>query len=133
MGRRLDEVGKLTKKYHQQVASAAAGWKELVTEHADLELQKAEAESLHQALNLSWKMVAAAKGVVEKQRIRLNAAGATMAELKKRCDKASASPASCCMKLPQVQKNLEKSLEKVNDSSACTVSMMKKRVAVTTE
>lgn len=63
--------------------------------HAKFDMHMAKPDALDEALKVSRKEVVAIKGVVEKQRARLDAVGARMAELKNRRDEASASTATC--------------------------------------
>lgn len=53
--------------------------------------------------------------------------------MKSRRDEESASNATCCKELLQVQMNLATALEEVKASSACTIVIRKERDAVATE
>lgn len=64
VGRRCNEVVEFTKQLYEQVASAAAGLKELLAVHAKLESHKANADSLDEALKVSQKVAATIRGVV---------------------------------------------------------------------
>lgn len=90
-----DEIAELTNYLRQRVASAAVESKELAAVHAELDLDKEKVYSLNGALKVSRKEIAAIKGVVEKQRVRLNAAGTRPAELKIRRNEASALTVTC--------------------------------------
>lgn len=87
MGYRRDEVDGLTIRLRQQVSSAAAGSKELVAVNAGLESHKANFDSLNEVLKVIRKAIATLKGVVEKQRARLETIRARMAESKNCGDK----------------------------------------------
>lgn len=66
MVRRQDGAGRMTRKLRQQVASTAAGPKELAVVYALLESDKAKADSLDEALKVNWKGAAVIKSLVEK-------------------------------------------------------------------
>lgn len=66
-GRTRDEVSELTESFCQQVVSAAAGSKVLPAVHAKLETHKGSADFLDEVLKVSWKDVAAGRGIVQKK------------------------------------------------------------------
>lgn len=101
--------------------------------HAILESHKTNTDSLDEALNVSWKEVAATKGILEDQRARLDAVGAEMAALKNFQGKSSASTATFREKQIQVERNLATALEMKKASSAHSVAMPKERETGTTK
>lgn len=80
------------------------GLKKLTAVRAELESHMAKADYLDDAFKVSWKEGAEIKVVVEKQRVRLDTAGARMVVLRHHRNEASALTASCCKKQPQVEK-----------------------------
>lgn len=115
----------MTKRLNQQAASAATGSKNLAAVNAELELHKAKADFLDEALKVSRVEVSAVKGIVEKKRAWLVAAGARLAKLRIHKDAKRALTATCRKKLLQVQKNLATAIEKVKASFARAVEMKK--------
>lgn len=99
--------------------------------HAESEWHGAKAESLDEALKVSWMDVAAIETVVEKQELHLDSAAARIAELRNRLNEISVWTATNCEELLQWQKNLSMVLEKVEYISARSATMEKKRNIVT--
>lgn len=105
----------------------------LVAVHAKLESCKADRDFLDEGFKVIRNEVATTKGVDEKQRARLDAAGAKIIKLKNRQDDASASTATCCKELLKVQKSLVTALEMVKVSFERAFLTTKERDAVSTK
>lgn len=65
VGCRLHVVGERTKHFCPPVSSAAAGSKELVAVHSELESQKTEAGFLVEALKVRWKKIPTIECIVK--------------------------------------------------------------------
>lgn len=101
----------MTKQLHQQAAFAAAASKKFIAVHIKVKSHKTKANSLDEALKLSWQEVDAVEKVVEEQRTRLEAIGIRRAEWKNPREEASACTATCRKGMLQMQKNLATTLE----------------------